>query len=316
MKRFQTLSSSPGRRGISLLELLIALGLGILLIGSVGATLMIILRTEAAGRQKMERAQLVRALYLRMSDNLRAVTYLEEIAVNEDSSDQSAAEDVDQDDVEAELGIVESEEFLTPSEAIMEKTHGLYGDESSLVVFIHRPARLPARIASQSSATDEEDAVIDSVTDSGLRTVSWYLNDSSSIGSLVGKTEISSSMMDLSSMGETDSGGLSRLEQDAMEVNFSDDVGDLLGLKAELLAPEVLSVQFRYFDGADWVSQWDSAIQERLPSAVEVTLTFQEVDAESNRLLFGEEPLSADSNTMRFVIALSMAPPPLTEVEL
>jgi len=77
-----------------------------------------------------------------------------------------------------------------------------------------------------------------------------------------------------------------------------------------------LSVQFRYFDGADWVSQWDSAIQERLPSAVEVTLTFQEVDAESNRLLFGEEPLSADSNTMRFVIALSMAPPPLTEVEL
>ena len=82
MKRFGFQARKVSRRGISLLELLIALGLGILLIGSVGATLIIILRTEAAGRQKMERAQLVRALYLRMSDDLRAVTFLEEFATN------------------------------------------------------------------------------------------------------------------------------------------------------------------------------------------------------------------------------------------
>jgi hypothetical protein len=315
MKRFGFQARKVSRRGISLLELLIALGLGILLIGSVGATLIIILRTEAAGRQKMERAQLVRALYLRMSDDLRAVTFLEEFATNEESSDQSAAESVDQDDIESELGIEDSEEFLSPSEAIMEKTNGLYGDESSLVIFIHRPARLPARIATQSSLS-EEDEVIDSVTDSGLRTVSWYLNGSSSIGSLVGESDISSSLVDNLRFDDSGSGGLSRLEQDALEVNFSDDVTDILGIQAELLAPEIQMVQFRYFDGADWVSQWDSAIQERLPSAVEVTLTFEEVDAQANRLLFGEEPIGAEKNTMRFVVALSMAPPPLTEVEL
>ncbi|MDB4786485.1 MAG: type II secretion system protein GspJ [Planctomycetaceae bacterium] len=315
MKRFQFRSRQVSRRGISLLELLIALGLGILLIGSVGATLIIILRTEAAGRQKMERAQLVRALYLRMSDDLRAVTFLEEFVTNKESNEQSAAESADQDDLESELGIEDSEEFLSPSEAIMEKTNGLYGDESSFVIFIHRPARLPARIATGASLS-EEDEVIDSVTDSGLRTVSWYLNGSSSIGSLVGESDVPSTLIDNLAFDDSESGGLSRLEQDALEVNFSEDVTDILGIQAELLAPEILMVQFRYYDGADWVSQWDSAIQERLPSAVEVTLTFKEIDAQENRLLFGEESIASEKSTMRFVVALSMAPPPLTEVDL
>jgi hypothetical protein len=83
-----------------------------------------------------------------------------------------------------------------------------------------------------------------------------------------------------------------------------------------VLAPEVTEVQFRYFDGVDWLEEWDSALQERLPNAVEVTLTFEEVDMASNQVLFGDDPDGFASNTVRFVIAIPMAPPPLSEVEL
>lgn len=311
--RIQTQTS---RQGISLLELLIALGLGVLLIGSIGATLMVTLRAESAGRKRMERAQLVRAIYLRMSNDLRAVTYLEEFVTEEPSSGQSAAEDVDQDDIEADLGIEEREEFLTPSQAIVEKTYGLYGDESSVVVFVRRPERLPARIATQSASSEDEEAAVDTVTDSGLRTVSWFANGTSSIGALVGTLDVPSNGQMIGTMPESESGGLSRLERDALEVNFSEDAMDLIALDSELLAPEISTVQFRYFDGAEWVMQWDSAIQERLPSAVEVTLTFKELDLDSNTILFGEDPSGLESNAVRFVIAIAMAPPPLMEVEL
>jgi hypothetical protein len=40
----------------------------------------------------------------------------------------------------------------------------------------------------------------------------------------------------------------------------------------ELLAPEVTDIQFRYFDGSEWLDQWDSTEQNGLPVAVEVTV--------------------------------------------
>jgi hypothetical protein len=83
-----------------------------------------------------------------------------------------------------------------------------------------------------------------------------------------------------------------------------------------LLAPEVIEVQFRYFNGLDWVDEWDSTLQERLPSAVEVTLTFEEVELTRNELVLGADPDGLAANTFRFVIALPMAPPPMTELEL
>ncbi|MBD3673983.1 MAG: hypothetical protein HUJ26_10710 [Planctomycetaceae bacterium] len=305
------ISPSNSRQGITLLELLIALGLGILLIGSIGATLMVTLRAESMGRKRMERAQLVRAIYLRMTNDLRSVTYLEEF-VTEEASNQTAAEDVDQDDIESSLGIEDSEEFLTPSEAILKKTQGLYGDESSLVVFVNRPERLPARIATQTAMSEDDQESVETVTDSGVRTISWFANGTSSIGSLVGTLDESSG----ASLSNIPTGGLSRLERDALELSYSDDAIDLLALDAELLAPEISSVQFRYFDGVEWATQWDSAIQERLPSAVEVTLTFKELEVNTNAILFGEDPSGLSSNMIRFVVAIAMAPPPLMEVEL
>ena len=41
----------------------------------------------------------------------------------------------------------------------------------------------------------------------------------------------------------------------------------------ELLAPEVLALEFSYFDGQQFVASWDSASQDGLPRAIEIRLT-------------------------------------------
>lgn len=316
-KSIRRARQSSARSGLTLLELLIALGLGLLLIGSVGATLMIYLRTESTGRQRMERAQIVRSLYLRMAEDLRDATYIEQITSQSESSEMSAAEETDQADLEAEFGLPSDfEEYLSPAEAIGTQTNGLFGDSTSLVIYIKRPKRLPPNVAAQQSTADEEDFPLsDSTAGSGLRCVSWYLNDTSSVGAMVDSIVLSD--VDPTEMSDPDgSVGLCRLDHDSRELQTSDDVYDLVSSNAQVLAPEVIDVQFRYFDGVDWVEEWDSALQERLPNAVEVTLTFEEVDLSSNEVVFGADPEGFASNTVRFVIALPMAPPPLTEVEL
>jgi hypothetical protein len=50
--------------------------------------------------------------------------------------------------------------------------------------------------------------------------------------------------------------------------------GNIDGLIREekLLAPEVLGIQFQYFDGQQWLPEWDTEIMQGLPVAVEVLL--------------------------------------------
>lgn len=310
-------SSGHGRRrsGLTLLELLIALGLGVLLIAAVGATLMIYLRTESSGRQRMQRAQLVRSLYLRMAEDLRDVTFLEQITSQSEESGLTAAEETDQADLEAEFGLPSDyEDYLSPSEAIGAKTNGLYGDSNSLVIYIKRPKRLPPRVATRESAEEDELSSLESVNGSGLRCVSWYQNDTSSVGAMIDSMMLTS--FETEELADPDgSSGLCRLDHDAYDLQSADDVFDLVSRNAQLLAPEVAEVRFRYFDGVDWVEEWDSALQERLPNAVEVTLTFEAVDLSAKQMVFEAPPEDLD-NTVRFVIALPLAPPPLTEVEL
>lgn len=41
---------------------------------------------------------------------------------------------------------------------------------------------------------------------------------------------------------------------------------------AQVIAPEMQSVRFRYFDGQHWQTAWDSQVQRSLPQAIELTL--------------------------------------------
>jgi hypothetical protein len=45
---------------------------------------------------------------------------------------------------------------------------------------------------------------------------------------------------------------------------------DIFMRNAESLAPEVVGLEFRYFDGTEWLSEWNSQEMNGLPLAVEI----------------------------------------------
>ena len=52
-----------------------------------------------------------------------------------------------------------------------------------------------------------------------------------------------------------------------------DAVSEVLG-ESDILAPEVVEIQFRYFDGISWIDTWDSQSSGFLPRAIEITMGF------------------------------------------
>ncbi|OAI56401.1 hypothetical protein AYO47_09070 [Planctomyces sp. SCGC AG-212-M04] len=68
--------------------------------------------------------------------------------------------------------------------------------------------------------------------------------------------------------------GLARLEGDKWAIEFADSESGLESMAeaAQLIAPEVMELTFRYFDGTTWYDTWDSAAVGTLPRAVEVVL--------------------------------------------
>jgi hypothetical protein len=50
---------------------------------------------------------------------------------------------------------------------------------------------------------------------------------------------------------------------------------ELLDENSELIAPEISAIQFAYFDGFQWYSEWDSELMGGIPMAVEIILSVQ-----------------------------------------
>ena len=150
---------------------------------------------------------------------------------------------------------------------------GLYGSQYELHIDVSRPPRVdqytPASVASGTGAPPD--------IPSDVKTVSYFLNSGGTAGT-AGAT---------GSPGANGTTGLYRREQDRAVTSYaskgsggsaggssgsgdsSSGSGDTSG---QLLAPEVNRLEFRYFDGTSWVTDWDSQQQGGLPMAVEITL--------------------------------------------
>ncbi|NQT13064.1 MAG: prepilin-type N-terminal cleavage/methylation domain-containing protein, partial [Planctomycetes bacterium] len=57
-------------------------------------------------------------------------------------------------------------------------------------------------------------------------------------------------------------------------------------------APEVVRLDFRYFDGSGWASQWNSLTRKSLPVAVEVTMQLQTVGKQEPRVPVDSEEVA------------------------
>jgi len=113
----------------------------------------------------------------------------------------------------------------------------------------------------------------------GLASVSTRTSDLVSVSyflAIPGAAGLQGAVGDLHSNAIRDSSvqGLARLEGDKMAIDFADSAAGLESMAeaSEIIAPEVIELTFRYFDGSAWHDSWDSAATGSLPRAVEVVM--------------------------------------------
>ena len=109
--------------------------------------------------------------------------------------------------------------------------------------------------------------------------------------------------------------GLARLEGDHLAIGYAMQQSSSLMQAAQVIAPEVTMISFRYFDGTQWQLSWDSAYMQALPRAVECTLSVRTPDTSGSASR--PDPLSPGATRLyRHVVAISTMAPPVPINEL
>jgi len=119
---------------------------------------------------------------------------------------------------------------------------------------------------------DETTADIDDVP-SDIKTVAYFIQGAGIIGGV--QDQLNTLDPDPTSVSQ---GGLVRRSLDRAASVQASSTGSLslLNQTGDLLAPEVVAIEFSYWDGLTWQLQWSSDEYGELPLAVQVRLTMRD----------------------------------------
>jgi len=267
---------NPVPSGFTLLEVILALALTAVVLYMVTMAVGLHLRVLDAGRTEVEEATLARALLKQIADDIRGAVRYDPIEVESMSSgsgpggDSSELLDPEPEDDYA------TEEEAEPAQDIAESTAptsvpGIVGNSSQIQIDVARlPRASPSRGAVPFSRNENWDSpqIVAAELQSDVKTVAYYVVTP---GKAAGAGGL-----------ETRS-GLIRRELDRSVTSYAAQRGGLLNVELSLepIAPEVKAIEFRYFDGAEWLDTWDTEAQGRLPAAVEVAVALGRIRHES-----------------------------------
>jgi len=251
------------RSGFTLLEVLIALGLSVLLIFSIYAAITMSYRYNVAGRGEIAGQQLIRGINHRFQEDLNSVQFAIPQAAPATST-ASAAEETTASDSGFSSSLSSSASstggatellpmlsFDGMSEFGLPGMFGLIGRSDML----HICTAIPSRDQGYWSPADRESGA-ERISD--LQVISYGLITLDAVTLAVIEKELDAIRPDQ---------GLGRRTRDF----FAESAVDETLSMEDLFAIEVVEITFQYFDGTNWVSDWDSSITGRLPKAVEVT---------------------------------------------
>ena len=283
------------RVGLSLLELIVALALTVVVLGAIAMILNTHLRMLDVRRTDVEEAQLARAILQRIAGDLRsAVSYekpdmavFEKMLPKEDGGGRQGgtggggeAGGTVEGGTESDTGTESSTGTGTTDEesdlslattAVVLDQPGLYGTQYELQVDI---SRVPRPDEYYSLLSPEGFMSLRDIP-SDIKTVAYYLQGADVMSGASGGLE-------------QDAGrpGLVRRELDRRVTLFANQNGTAEPLlrRGELMAPEVVAMEFYYFDGLQWLTQWDSQSMGGLPLAVEVVLAIAPSSTEDELL--------------------------------
>jgi hypothetical protein len=108
--------------------------------------------------------------------------------------------------------------------------------------------------------------------------------------------------------GAVSSPGLCRMAGDRLLMQMADQQGNTAAMAANtrLLAPEVASIAFYYYDGTTWQVSWDSGTLGGLPKAVEIVLELAPTD---NRKPSTLQIGAGETRVYRLIVAIPASKP-------
>jgi hypothetical protein len=318
---------------------LAALALSALLFGAVYAALDLHWKYSTAGQDEVEEAQLARTLLQRIELDIRAAMYLKpETDADAQSSSSSTGgtggsggggsgsgsgaggggasggsgsgggSSSSGSGASGSSGSTSSSssttitEVVDPTQAYGGSDSGILGDAQTLVLHVSRPRR-NLNFMPQSTGTPMQSLTSD------LQTVSYFLASNSG-GTL--QAAVASNGYVTATGERVAATGLARMAGDRLSLKMSDEKGDVASLAAhaQILAPEVVGLQFRYYDGYEWLPAWDSVAMSSLPRAIEIQIIIQSPKrANSTRKRLTGALQTAASRTFRLVVAVPIAKP-------
>lgn len=322
-------STATPRSGYTLLELMIAVGLSAILMASLYKAMDIYLSLQLDSHEEISRQQVARAVLRQLTRDIQSVVFTKQEALpdeeetdilglglsgagtsglsgngmsglNGSSSSGSSSSTSELDGNSYGTSTIDPETVSTTY------TSGLVGTSSDLQLFISRPDRNLAYVSAQELTSPEQRT-------GDLLLVRYLL--ASKLGSGLG-----SMIADREAPGNTDGPiGLARVEGDlyglSTAVETAEDIPQLSA--AKLIAREVSSVTFRYFDGGQWLEEWDSTARNELPKAIEIVITLRD-EQPTESLLSSDEPTpyAFPETTHRMVVPLPTAEPFIMEALL
>jgi len=246
------------KKAFTLLEVILAISLtGVVVVLLITALELLLTRVESS-RSRIESSQVARGVLNRIAGDLRAARYY---SPTQKTADESSAD----------------EEGVSSESDADEETE----DSASLVLGIYGTAK-EIRIDRSAAwrweriTRDEEDPVDGATSEEMPQTIRYFLNEGDTVSvddfAAEGIPEEDSllSYAGLSREQMSTAAWISQLETKETESTEAITEG------AQLLAPEVLDIEFAYYDGEKLLDDWDSAVQDSLPQAVEITLKLTE----------------------------------------
>ena len=306
----------PGRSsrsGYTLMELLLALGLSVVVILAIGLAIQIYMVSLTKQQSRIERKQVVRAVFAMISNDLRAgvqykasdYTGLDTLLQTQITNLQAAAqlnvaEDADEtpsapQEQESESEQEEAPEIIAEEEVAFRPT--LLGSESVVMIDISRLPRLDQYNPLVAAAD------LETQTPSDIKSSAYFV--SLNKGGIEEKLDFAESRAE---------GGLYRREIDRSVADYQGD--NQLFSEADqytrLVAHEIAQIGFRYYDGEEWQSEWDSEEAGGFPAAIEISIV---VDPERSAPTSQSADTESDEDTSefyRYVVHLPVTdlPPP------
>jgi prepilin-type N-terminal cleavage/methylation domain-containing protein len=241
-------------RGFTLLEVVLALAIAVIVLGLVGMAISLQSRAVDARRGEIEQAQLARAVLERIATDVRGmvrydpqdVSDIESLAALESLSSGGEGGRAKAAEALKAIGEEDAPEQEIATSIAPPTEPGLYGDQLAMQVDV---SRLP-RMDQYAFADTETTATTDHLSD--VKTVAYYIAPTTA----------------------DSPGGLVRRELDRATARWASENNNLdsLNQNEKVLAEEVRYIEFRYHDGNQWLSEWDSEELAGLPLAVEIAI--------------------------------------------